>query len=74
MEWYENLKRKYRVRMIQRYIDGSRQVYQIKEHDGELWITMNEALCIPCRMLNGEPIETLNKLRELYVEQLKSRL
>lgn len=44
-------------------------IYQIKEFDGEIWLTFNGALVCPCVLLMNEPVEALNTIRKLYVKR-----
>lgn len=44
------------------------EFYQIKEKMGELWITYNGAPIIPESLLKESALETLKKVRELYVK------
>ncbi len=44
------------------------EFYQIKEKMGELWITYNGAPVIPESLLKESALETLKKVRELYVK------
>lgn len=44
------------------------EFYQIKEKMGELWITYNGVPIIPESMLKESALETLKKVRELYVK------
>ena len=45
------------------------EIYQLKEFDGEIWLTMNGALVCPERLLDGEAVSTLKSIRRLYVER-----
>ena len=44
-------------------------MFQITEHDGEIWITFNGNLVCPSSMLNLEPVEAIRKMRELYIKR-----
>lgn len=44
------------------------EFYQIKEKMGELWITYNGSPIIPESLLKESALETLKKVRELYVK------
>ena len=41
--------------------------YQIKEKDGEIWITYDNVPIVPESMLNLTAIEALKQLRKLYI-------
>lgn len=42
-------------------------IYQLCEHDGELWLTYSGNLVCPCSMLNVEPVYAVRVLREMYI-------
>lgn len=44
------------------------EFYQIKEKDGQLWITYNGAPVIPESMLKEPALKSLLEIRELYVK------
>ena len=48
--------------------EEARNLYQIQEKDGELWITYNGFTVIPESLLKESALETLKKVRELYVK------
>ena len=47
----------------------SLEIYQIKEFDGEIWITFNSSLVCPADMFKTEPVEALAVIRDLYVKR-----
>ena len=44
-------------------------VYQVKEYEGKIWLIKDGALVCPMEMFKTETIETLSKIRQLYVER-----
>lgn len=44
-------------------------IYQIQEFEGDIWLTFNGALICPERLLQGDPVCTLNEIRRLYVKR-----
>lgn len=48
--------------------EEAREFWQIKEKDGEIWITYSGAPVIPESMLKKPALETLIEIRELYVK------
>ena len=46
-------------------------LFQVREYEGKLWLTFNNCLVCPCDMFKGEPMSTLNDIRDLYVERNK---
>lgn len=53
---------------VAKAINEAQEYYQIKEKMGELWITYNGVPIIPESMLKESALETLKKVRELYVK------
>lgn len=47
-------------------------LYQITEHEGQLWFTYNGSLFSPCSLLcdDTSPVAMLGVLRKLYVERV----
>ena len=58
----------FKIDLTEKAEEEARNLYQIQEKDGELWITYNGFTVIPESMLKGEALETLKMLRELYVK------
>lgn len=49
----------------------AKEVYQVKEHQGELWITMYGSPCIPQSMImGGDAIKSMEKLRLKYYSDI----
>lgn len=46
------------------------ELYQVREYNGELWLTYSGNLVCPSSMLKDEPVEAVRKMRELYVERV----
>ena len=53
---------------VAKYTAEAKDFYQIKEKDGEIWITYNGACVVPESMLKKPALETLLEIRELYVK------
>lgn len=49
------------------------EIYQVCEYDGELWLTHNNGLVCPCSMLSAGPVNSVRKMRELYVKRMEGR-
>ena len=45
------------------------EAFQVKEHDGGLWLTFNGGLVCPFSMIKQEPVEALKAMRELYIKR-----
>lgn len=54
---------------IEKIIRDSEEKYQVCEYGGELWLTFVGGLVCPCSMLKDDPVESLKKMRELYVKR-----
>ena len=52
-----------------REMQAARDIFQVKEYDGKLWLTHNSNLVLPCDMLKGEPMAVLGEIRQLYVSR-----
>ncbi len=51
--------------------ERAKEIYQVCEYDGELWITVHGALCTPQSMLNADIIQCVEKLRLRYLNSHK---
>lgn len=69
LERYRKSKEEKHDRNRQAVIEASRNIYQIKEYNGELWFTYDNRLVCPCAMLVEPPVTAVEKMRELYVER-----
>ena len=45
--------------------------YQVKEYNGEIWLTYDGNLICPVSMLKEGPVESLNKIRAYYMVRNK---
>lgn len=69
MSIFERYKRNKREADHEEVIRTSQYIYQIKEHNGELWLTYDRNLVCPCSMLNMEPVDAIQEMRKLYIER-----
>lgn len=53
-----------------RELELARELFQICEHDGQIWLTYNGERVIPESMLNIDAIHALAQLREMYLNDL----
>ena len=51
----------------------SNELFQIEEYAGELWLTFDARLIMPCTMLNETPIDALRKMRACYVARKSNK-
>ena len=45
----------------------AKEMYQIKERDGEIWLTYEGCYVCPCSMLKEEPVDAICKLRDIFI-------
>ncbi len=73
-----NIYRRYReyqkVRQCRRAERDAEDLFQIREHDGKLWLTFNHFLVCPCTMLGKMPVDAVGEMRRLYVERVCGKL
>lgn len=65
----EQLKTNLRVKREKELVARAKDLYQIKEYDGETWLTFNDVLILPTSMIQGDIITVLNQMRASYVER-----
>lgn len=68
--WKEHLKAKRKKELEER----AEELYQMKEHEGEMWITFADELIMPTRFIDGDPIQVLRQIREGYIERKEDEL
>lgn len=71
MKIISKLKAKQENSREQRIQALAKEVFQVKEHEKELWFVHHGNLFCPCKMICNEEkiVEYLNKFRELYAER-----
>ena len=62
-QWKEHLKAK-REKELE---ESAEELYQMKEHEGEMWITFADDLIMPIKFIDGDPIQVLRKIRAAYI-------
>lgn len=62
-QWKEHLKAKREKELEER----AEELYQMKEHEGEMWITFADELIIPTKFIDGDPIQVLRQIRAAYI-------
>ena len=50
--------------------ETSRSLYQLCEFNGEIWLTYGGNLVCPSSMLKDEPVEAVEKMRDLYIGRI----
>lgn len=46
------------------------EIFQLKEHDNQIWLVVNGGLVCPVSMLNEEPVVAVNMMRVMYMDRL----
>lgn len=57
------------ARKAKRLAEQAERIYQIREMNGQLWLTYDGCPVIPSTMLKTDIVATLNVIRNLYVER-----
>lgn len=47
----------------------SEDLFQLREHGGELWFTYGGGLVCPCTLFKVSPVDALSVMRDGYVER-----
>ena len=47
----------------------SQNLYQLREYNGEIWLTYDGHLICPGSMLKEEPVKAVTDIRKLYVDR-----
>lgn len=70
-QWLRYRYNSMKKRKLARVFDYACELYQIQEYDGKLWLTFNANFICPCDMLKDDALDTLTKIRQMYVERQK---
>ena len=62
-KWKKHLKTKREKELEER----AEELYQMKEHEGEMWITFADELIMPIKFIDGDPIQVLRQIRAAYI-------
>lgn len=69
--WYNNQIANEKHRMyddrLQLVKERANELFQICEYKNKIWLTYNEHLICPIEMMGTDAVETLGRLRNLYV-------
>ena len=68
--WKEHLKAKRKKELEER----AEELFQLCEHEGEMWITFGGELIMPTRFIDGDPIQVLRQIRVAYIERKEDEL
>lgn len=61
-QWFAERKEHRSIRML----EHAKEVFQLKEYMGKIWLTYNGGLVCPSDMISGDIIERLNEMRCMY--------
>lgn len=48
-------------------VKQANELFQIVEYNGDMWLTFETRLMMPCAMLKDTPIDALRKMRAYYI-------
>ena len=69
MELFKNIKMNNQERKKRELIERANQIFQLQEHRGELWFIVNNNPIMPVSMLKCDALETLARVRELFIQE-----
>lgn len=49
--------------------ERAEELFQLCEHEGEMWMTYNGYLVLPTRYINIDPILLVRQMREAYINE-----
>lgn len=71
IEHIKQWKKSFDAKKIERIEEESKEIYQVKEFESQLWLTYRGALICPTKLLEGDAIASLNVMRSMYIERAK---
>ena len=69
MNIFEHINKRLRRRKEREAVRRADYIFQVQEHDGELWLTFNGCMVCPERMLSMDIVEAVAVLRRMYVNR-----
>lgn len=63
--WKEHQKVKREKELKER----AEELFQLCEHDGEMWMTYDGCLVLPTRYINCDPILLVRQMRQAYINE-----
>lgn len=73
MNFIKDIKANNQERKCKELVERVNIIFQVQEHRGELWLTFNGNPIIPASFLKYDILETLGKIREFFINELKER-
>lgn len=71
MRMFDSYRKSQAEKKRQDDIANAERIFQVKEHNGELWLTHDGRLVCPCTMLTEPPCEAVKKMREYYLSNIR---
>lgn len=68
--WVSRIRERYDRIHLRNLKERAEFLYQLAEHNGELWLTYGGAPVIPTSLLNKDAIVVLQGLRDTYVSDM----
>lgn len=68
MSFFSGLYNRHKEKQQARDEEVVRELFQVCEHNGEIWLTFEGSPVIPESMLTQSAIETVHQLRKKYLE------
>ena len=65
--WIKRWYRKQRFNAERKRVE---EIYQLKEHDNQIWLVINGGLVCPTNMLKDDAVIAINMMRVMYMDRL----
>lgn len=72
--WWKKATENKKALQAKRLQEEANELYQIKEHNGELWITYDGRLFAPQSLFTEDVIAIIGNLRECYIKEKTTKL
>lgn len=69
LNWWKKATESKRAKQAKHLKEEAEMVFQVREHNNELWITYDNNLLCPASLFNGETLDIVHKLREYYIKE-----
>jgi len=69
MKILENLKNNNKARKVKEIEERAEELFQLQEHCGELWFSVNGWPIMPTSFFKSDPLSALKEIRELYIKE-----
>jgi len=66
---FKNYKENKRDKRKADVVKHSKDLYQLQEYNGEVWMTYDGHLVCPTTMLVDEAVVAIEKMRDMYIER-----